>query len=289
MPSYPDRRAKFAGSPKAMEANLHRFRSLCVATALALSLTGCFVSIRSDSADRQGSDRTNEGGSGRGGRGGAGGRGGRAGQPGEPGQPGQPGGQGVVVQGSGTVQTEDRPVGDFDSVHFRGSAQLLIDQTGTEALSVEAEDNILPHLTSEVSGRRLTLGVKPNVSLQITRPIIFRLSVKELKEIGASGSGNIDAKNLSTDTLQIDQSGSFDMTLQGRAPRQAIDLSGSGSLNAGNLDGSEVTVDLSGSGDIVVVVSSRLNVRISGSGNVQYVGDPRVNQSISGSGSVRKK
>lgn len=241
---------------------------------------------------RSGKDAQDDPGRARGGRGGQGGRGGDGGQggsQGQPGQPGQPGGVGPLVRGSGNVITESRPVAGFDSISFHGAAQLLIDQNGTESLSVEAEDNLLPHLISEVSGRQLNLGVQPGVTLESTRPIIFRLSVRELRKIKASGSGEIEAKNLTGESLEIDQSGSFDMNLQGRATRQAIDLSGSGSLNAGQLDSTEVSVDISGSGDVVVRASSRLAARISGSGTVEYIGDPTITKEISGSGDIRKR
>lgn len=193
------------------------------------------------------------------------------------------------MPGSGNVVSESRAVSGFDSVAFRGSGLLSIDDTGTESLTIEAEDNLLPYLSSEVSGRRLILSVKPNVTIQPSRPIVFRLTVKDLNDIEASGSGEIDAKNLEAETLSLDQSGSFDTSLGGSVTRFRITLSGSGDVLADNLVASEVAVDISGSGDVVVQAGSKLSVRISGSGSVEYAGDPQVTQTISGSGSVRKR
>jgi hypothetical protein len=57
-----------------------------------------------------------------------------------------------VTRGSGQLTTESRPVSGFTKVELSGTGELTIEQTGTESLTISAEDNILPRLTSEVSG-----------------------------------------------------------------------------------------------------------------------------------------
>jgi len=193
------------------------------------------------------------------------------------------------LKGSGNVVTESRLAAGFDSVEFRGSAQLLIDQSGTESLSVEAEDNLLPHLISEVKGSQLSLGPESGYSIQATKPIVFRLTVKSLKEVTAAGSGEIQAKNLKSDNLAFNQSGSLRITAQGSATRSQLTVSGSGEYNGESLDSADVGIDISGSGQAVVRASSKLSIRISGSGSVEYIGDPNVSQEIGGSGTVRKR
>jgi len=194
-----------------------------------------------------------------------------------------------LVKGSGNVVTEPRQVTGFSSVTFRGSAKLFIDQTGAESLTIEAEDNLLPYLISEVSGDRLILGVRPGCSIQPTQQITFRLTVKQLRDISARGSGEIDAKGLATDVLNIEQSGSFDVTAAGRAARLELDVSGSGRYRGENLDSKEADIEVSGSGAVVVRVSERLNAEVTGSGSVEYIGSPAVTQTVRGSGSIQKR
>src|SRR5262245_44045700 len=52
------------------------------------------------------------------------------------------------VDGSGTPKTETRAVKDFTAISFSGVGKVIIEQTGTESLSVTADDNILPLLES---------------------------------------------------------------------------------------------------------------------------------------------
>src|SRR3954452_19692731 len=65
------------------------------------------------------------------------------------------------VQGSGNLRTETRSVSGFTAVDLSEQGHLVIEQNGTEGLTITAEDNILPLLTSNVSGDRLVLGTKP--------------------------------------------------------------------------------------------------------------------------------
>ncbi|MDQ4143260.1 MAG: DUF2807 domain-containing protein [Actinomycetota bacterium] len=193
-----------------------------------------------------------------------------------------------LVVGSGRVINEAREVSDFDRVVLRGSGRLLIEQTGTESLSVEAEDNILPLVTSEVSGRVLELGLRPGSRIRSARPIVYRLTMKDLHGIEVSGSGDVSASAVSTDRLAVRGSGSSDMTFDGRADRLEVEISGSGTYNGERLESREATVDISGSGDATVAVSDRLQAAVSGSGNVTYLGEPVVTRRISGSGSIRR-
>ena len=60
-----------------------------------------------------------------------------------------------IVNGSGNLITQSRPVSEFTEVELLGDAELTIEQTGTESLTMEAEDTILPVLRSQIAnGRR---------------------------------------------------------------------------------------------------------------------------------------
>jgi Putative auto-transporter adhesin, head GIN domain len=60
-------------------------------------------------------------------------------------------------QGFGQIGNESRQVSGFSKVELNGSGELTIEQTGTESLTISAEDNLLPKLSSEVSGDTLVL------------------------------------------------------------------------------------------------------------------------------------
>jgi hypothetical protein len=180
-------------------------------------------------------------------------------------------------------------VSGFSAVDLSGTGQVTIRRAGTESLTIQAEDNILPLLTSDVRNGTLELGHKRMRSIRPTEPIMYRITVKDLDAVAVSGSGSMSVTGLATRRLKVDLSGSGEITAAGSADSQKIDVSGSGKYRAGGLPSTAVDADISGSGEVDVRVSDTLHASISGSGTLTYTGDPRVSQDVSGSGKVIKR
>lgn len=193
------------------------------------------------------------------------------------------------IEGSGKVKSESRKSKGFTSISLTGMGRVVLEQTEKDSLSVSADDNLLSYLTSEVKNGILTLGIKNNTSFNTHNEIAYKVTVKNLKELNISGSGDIDAKKIKTDKLKVVVSGSGKVTLQGEASTQEINVSGSGSFDGENLKCKTVKIDIAGSGNGVVNASEKLDANISGSGSVEYLGNPTLTQDISGSGSITKK
>jgi putative autotransporter adhesin-like protein len=192
------------------------------------------------------------------------------------------------ITGSGNLKTEARQVSDFTQVDFSAVGTLTIEQTGVEGLTITADDNILPILTSDVSNGVLHLGAKDNQNYNPKTPITYLLSVKTLTGLTLSGAGATQARNLDTQTMTVTMSGAGSATLQGKADDQRLTLSG-----AGNYDGSAFTtktakVTVSGVGNAIVNASDTLDATVSGVGNVEYIGNPKVTSHVSGVGTVKK-
>src|SRR3990172_801597 len=64
---------------------------------------------------------------------------------------------GYLIRGSGRVATETRQASGFDEIEGCCGMQLILSQGETESLEIEAEDNILPEIVSEVIGSRLSV------------------------------------------------------------------------------------------------------------------------------------
>ena len=196
---------------------------------------------------------------------------------------------GPTIRGSGVVASETRDVAGFSDIRLSGSGQVILAQTGTDSLVVEAEDNLLPVLTSRVSNGVLHLGWKDNINVRTTKPVRYHVTVKDLHAVGISGSGSIRATGIDTDRLAAAISGSGSARFEGRADVVTLSVNGSGSYNAADLQSRTVKVEISGSGDAVVNASDSLSAEISGSGSVRYTGNPSVSQQVSGSGSIARR
>ncbi len=193
-----------------------------------------------------------------------------------------------VTKGSGNLKTESRPVSGFNALTFGAAGDMTIRQTGTESLSITAEDNILPLITTKVSGRTLQIEGPSGTTVVPTRGITYTLTVKNLNAITLSGAGNITQSDIQTSALQVTLSGAGKLTLAGSAPRQDVTLSGVGAYEATDLASNVASVDVSGAGSARVKVRDTLDATISGVGSIIYYGNPTVTQHVTGPGSVRK-
>lgn len=192
------------------------------------------------------------------------------------------------IIGSGRLVTESRTVQGFDSVSMGGVGRLVIRHAGSESLEITAEDNILPVIRSEVRGTTLFLDLAPVSSLSPTREIVYRLAVRELNEIEATGASIIEVAGLDTERLHVRLSGASSLVASGSADRQDVEVSGASSLRAEDLRSRMVTADVSGTSQCVVRVSDRLEAKVSGVSLLEYFGDPVVIANTSGGSTLRR-
>jgi hypothetical protein len=210
-----------------------------------------------------------------------------------------------LVRGSGNVESEEREISGIDEVDFLGMGDLIITQGEEESLVVEADDNVLPLIETDVSGDRLIIGYKTGYNFIPTSNVKFYLTVIDLDSISLKGAGNIDCDNLETgelefeisgagdidftldaDELTVTSSGAGDMNFSGEVQRQDVVISGVGRYNSKELISEECKVTLSGAGSVTVNVTEELDIKVSGVGNVYYIGSPRIKQDISGLGKI---
>lgn len=201
---------------------------------------------------------------------------------------GSSGGNGTPlrVRGSGKVRVEERAVSGFDRVRLGGIGHLFIEQAGEESLTVEAEDNLLPLLTSEVVDGRLSLVIRPNTTITATRPIVYRLKVRSFGELDASGTGRVEAAGIDVPDLAVEISGSVRAAFAGRAEHQVLEVSGTGEFDGRELAGSRASVQASGTSRVTVNVADELDAEVGGASTVEYLGNPRVERQLSGLGRV---
>lgn len=181
---------------------------------------------------------------------------------------------------------ESREVHGVTGVELASFGELQIDQTGTESLTIEADPDVLPKLTSGVSGGILRLRAAPGTTIKTAKPVVYHLTVAGLNSIAVAGAGAVTASNLQADHLAVDISGAGRITLAGTVDSQAVTISGTGNYDAENLQSATADVTVDGAAKAVVRVSTRLNATVDGVGSIQYIGSPQVTRKINGVGSI---
>ncbi len=215
-----------------------------------------------------------------------------------------------VARGSGIITSEERQVSGYDQVTFNGAGELYIEQGTEEKLVIEAEDNVLPFITSEVKNGNLTLGIDTEFfksKVIPTKPMVYRLTVIDLKGIEINGAADLQVKPLVSNEFVLNINGAGDMvfedlqsakltveldgganvTVAGLVTEQTVVINGAGGYNAGDLQTSTTSITYNGASQSTVWVLDELDIVINGAGTVKYYGDPHVSQDISGVGDVK--
>ena len=194
-----------------------------------------------------------------------------------------------TVRGSGDVVTEEREVSGFTAVSLQGVGQLEIDQTGTESLSITADDNLLPYIETRVQGGKLIISIKEGTVFNNVTELTYHVTAEAIDSVELDGAGSIEVSHLDTDDWQVNLDGTGNITSSGQANKQTVEINGAGAYTADELASQETTIRHNGAGTAVVQVSDHLDVRIDGLGSVDYIGDPTVTQTINGLGTIRQR
>ena len=216
---------------------------------------------------------------------------------------------GPGVRGSGNVVSETRDVSGFRAIEVDYPAEVFIKQGSQESLKVEAEDNLLPGLKTDVKNGVLQIFYKTEKGKHVnpTKTVRITVVVKDLADVDFSSAGELTVEKLKTDSLDVSLSGAGTLhlndiqvkglhvslsgagsaTASGTADDLDLSISGFGDFNGAELQDRDARVHISGAGSATVWVEDELTAGISGAGSVSYYGDASVNKQISGVGDIR--
>ncbi|MEA3438887.1 MAG: head GIN domain-containing protein [Chloroflexota bacterium] len=195
------------------------------------------------------------------------------------------------VRGSGDVSEEERLVGGITSVSVANQGDLYIELGEQEKLVIEAEDNLLEYIESDVRGGELVLETSSEVNIRNTKPIRYYLTVKVLEEIAVYSSGDIDAPEFEVDSFTIDVNSSGDVKVDGLDVTELrINISSSGEVTVGELVADQLDVTISSSGNLTIreggLEEQDISIRSSGDYDARNVQSQRATVRISSSGDV---
>lgn len=210
-------------------------------------------------------------------------------------------------RGNGNVIKQERSVPAFKAIRISGAFDIILSQGTTQSIIVEADDNLMSIIKTEVKGEELIIeNTKP---IHNSRSLKVYVTFKELKKIDISGAVDLETSGkLTMDELSIDGSGASDSKMEldvkkldidcsggsklkfsGTATNVTMDVSGAVDIYAYGLLTESFHLDISGAGNAEINVSKELNVEISGAASVHYKGNPsKFVENVSGAGSIKR-
>jgi hypothetical protein len=214
------------------------------------------------------------------------------------------------------MPSEKREVSNFNQVVLQDIGHLIITQGENEALTVDADQDLLAKIITEVRNGKLYLSLGKDWLDRLTslatlfenRKIKYYLTLKTITGVQIAGKGSLEATSLKADNLELKIDGMGEaqigtltcqrldvhiggtgkVTASGQATEQAVWIAGMGEYRAPKLEGKKIELRISGQGNATIWAQESLDVFITGIGRVEYYGSPRINQSIQGMGSIKQ-
>lgn len=192
------------------------------------------------------------------------------------------------ARGSGNVVTETRDVKGFNGVDVSGVFQVEIKANQDFRVEVEADDNLVPLIRTEV--RNGVLHIESSKRISSSSGLKVRISAPNIENIEASGVSRVDLTGVENNEIRVDTSGASKTSISGRTSRLNIEVSGASSIDAEGLEAETAEINASGASKVFVFATKELRGDASGASKIVYSGNPaNVERSSSGASSIKAK
>ena len=212
------------------------------------------------------------------------------------------------IKDNGNIQTENRKVEAYTQVTNIGSLDVTLIEGTMNNVRIEASDNILKHILTDVENNELIIKLDPKYNYTLKHKVVVYVSVnQDLQKILQSGSGDIELKhqlevdklecevigsgdiklNVKTNQLVLKVIGSGDIEAKGVVIQLQTEVIGSGDVEAEKLIATNAKAIVKGSGDAIIFVTENVEAMVSGSGDITIKGNPKMRDTkVLGSGDI---
>jgi hypothetical protein len=191
------------------------------------------------------------------------------------------------IRGDCNVVTAQRSIGPFSELHTSGGVKVEW-RSGSPALSVTTDENLMQYFEAKNVGKRLELRMRERV--RPTHGVKIVLSGPSLSGAKLTGAADLIAHSVSGTSFSVQTTGAADITVDGTVDELLADLTGASELRAKGLQAKIVEISTTGAADAWVTANEKLRVAITGAGDVTYSGNPpTIEKHITGAGSIHHK
>src|SRR5438874_6647499 len=192
----------------------------------------------------------------------------------------------VGIRGNRQIKTEERTIGAFTEIDA-GGAFIIEWESGSPALRIMTDENLLSYVQSDISGD--TLRLRTHEQIWPTHGIKVVISSPTRAAARIRGTVRLTAKQLTGPKFVFEASGASRVSLDGKVDELLADMTGASKLEAGGLQTKTAEISTTGAGNAEIAVSETLKVAITGAGKVSYSGNPTIEKHITGAGSIHRK
>lgn len=208
-----------------------------------------------------------------------------------------------TIEGSGNVTTEKRTVqGDFTKISVSNAIDLVIEQSDSTEIVVEADDNIQKDIITKVENGTLIIKSKHN-SFRVTKKKVT-VKMPKINKIEASSAASVSNKgvlqgddinlesssaatiniNLEFDTITCDSGSGSSIRVEGKALKIRTSASSGSTISAEKLMVNDVQAEVSSGAHTSVHPIVSLKAEASSGGSINYDITPKTIEKTSNSG-----
>ncbi|WP_281232004.1 head GIN domain-containing protein [Flavobacterium gelatinilyticum] len=211
------------------------------------------------------------------------------------------------IEGSGNVTTEKRFVqGDFKNIEVSNAIDLVVEQSDSVSIKVEADDNLQKEIITKVENGTLVIKCKFSSFRNVTQKKVT-VRIPSIEKIEASSASTVRSINVlhgedikleassaasmnvdvESDDVSCNSSSGSSIDIKGKALKVKTSASSGSSIQAGELLANDIDAEVSSGAVIHVHPILRLKAQASSGGNINYNNVPKaIEKSTSSGGSV---
>ena len=211
------------------------------------------------------------------------------------------------MRGSGNIIKETRQLAEINSVSVSGSIKVDVKTGMVPSLTVEADDNIMPYVVTNVSDKNLSIKLKginnlrnATIHIYLVVPILNKISTSASAEVRSSeaitnsdkisftaSSGSLINVNVDAPSISADGSSGAEIILKGRTKNLTAESSSGSNVSLFSLQAENASASASSGAKISVFGSVQIKAKASSGGNVNYKGGAQsVEKNVSSGGLV---
>lgn len=190
------------------------------------------------------------------------------------------------VPGTGNLVTEDRTTGDFTRISVGAGIKLVAKAGAEKSVMLEAQENLLPLITTDVVDGQLVVNVAPP-GITTTEPVTLTVAAPDIESLALSG-GSTGFLESVTDTLNLDAAGGSTLTAIGTLKELTLATSAGSHADLEELVADTATVTMSDGSSAKLSVTSSVSGTASGGSTLVLVKPPAsMTVAVSGGASVQ--
>lgn len=212
------------------------------------------------------------------------------------------------INGSGNIIKEKRTLTEtFTKIEVNRGIEVIVEQANETEIEVEADDNIIKHITTKVENNVLVITTDESINSSDSQTV--RVKMPTITSIESTSGSNIKSKNtlrgtqlkvdsnsgseielqLEYDAVTAESTSGSEISLTGKALKLDTSSSSGSEINADNLISNTIVCDASSGSSTSVHPLLSLKAKASSGSSINYKGNPKtVNEEESSGGDISK-